>query len=187
MKYILPLLLCAVLLICVFGGGVETKDVARIHVVANSDSAKDIEVKMKVAKAITELIKNEKFDSLDNIEKGLLDRLLEIENKANSILEEEGFSYGALADVGVKYFDRKSLGNSAFPEGEYLALTVTLGQGKGHNWWSVLFPDIAFEASLAFGEEGTKGKSVVVGGGNIIRIRSFLVDMFHRLVYWQKE
>lgn len=183
MKYILPLLLCMVLLICVFARDVETKDVARIHVVANSDSAKDIEVKMKVASEITKLLKNEKFESIDSIEKGLSKRLSEIEDKANSILEEEGFFYSALADVGVKYFDKKSLGNSAFPEGEYLALTVTLGQGKGHNWWSVLFPDIAFEASLAFGEEGTKAKSVVVGGGNIIRIRSFLVDMFHRLVY----
>ena len=83
----------------------------------------------------------------------------------------------------MRHFDRKSLGSSSFPEGDYLALTVTLGEGKGHNWWSVMFPEITLGASLSLGEEGSVGKTVIMSDGGIVRIRSLLFDVFHRLLY----
>ncbi|MBQ7898143.1 MAG: stage II sporulation protein R [Clostridia bacterium] len=182
MRYILPILLSSVLLIAFIPKG-EAGEVARVHVIANSDSTEDIAIKMKVAEAVTELLKNEKFSDLDSIEKGLSSRISEIEEKAESLLEEEGVSYGASVEVGVRYFDRKALGNSAFPEGDYLALTVTLGKGNGHNWWSVMFPEITLGASLSLGEEGGGGKTVILGDGSIVKIRSLLFDLFHRLAY----
>lgn len=183
MKYILPLILCGVILSCAFVNTSKECDVARIHIIANSDSTEDIAIKMKVAEAVTELLKNERFDSLDSIEKGLSDRIDEIEEAVGDVLQEEGTLYGASAEVGVRHFDRKSLGNSSFPEGDYLTLTVTLGEGKGHNWWSVMFPEITLGASLSLGEEGSVGKTVIMSDGGIVRIRSLLFDVFHRLLY----
>lgn len=182
MRYIVPLILAFVLLMVIIPKG-ETGEVARVHVVANSDSGEDIEIKMKVVGELTSLLKNEKFDSLDSIEKGLSDKLSKIEDRAISILEESGVTYGASAEVGVRHFDRKSLGSSSFPEGDYLALIVTLGEGKGHNWWSVIFPEISLEASLSLGEEGSGGKTVIMGDGTVVRIRSLLFDVFRRLLY----
>ncbi len=182
MRYILPIILSLVLLIAFIPKG-EAGEVARVHVIANSDSTEDIAIKMKVAEAVTELLKNERFDSLDSIEKGLSDRLDEIEEAVGDVLQEEGALYGSSAEVGVRHFDRKSLGNSSFPEGDYLALTVTLGEGKGHNWWSVMFPEITLGASLSLGEEGSVGKTVIMSDGGIVRIRSLIFDVFHRLLY----
>ena len=159
-----------------------TTDVARIHIVANSDSNENIAVKMKVAKEISHLLSKEKFDSLEGINSGLEKRLDEITLAADRILSENMMNYSSTAELGVRHFDRRTLGNSAFPEGDYLALTVTLGEGKGHNWWSVVFPDISLDASLSMGEEGGKGKTVVVGGDTVVKIRCLIFDLFNLLL-----
>ncbi len=157
---------------------VPSADMARIHVVANSDSEADIAIKMKVADGVSELLKNEKFESLESIRKGLESRLGEIESECNRILGGLSAGYTASVSLDVRYFDKKSLGNSMFSEGEYLALVVTLGSGGGHNWWSVIFPDVSLEASLALGEEGSAGKSIVIGGESIVKIRCLIFDLY---------
>ena len=153
-------------------------DIARVHVIANSDSEGDIALKNAVAAEVVKLLgENEASGDIRNALELSLDDVMRASNR---VLEESGADYGAKAEVGVKHFERRSLGSSAFPEGEYLALTVTLGEGRGTNWWGVLFPDVAFEASLAFGEEQGKGKTVVFSDGRIIRIRSLLFEMLQK-------
>ena len=177
MKYLFIVFLTLILLIFSFANKDAIPDVARIHVVANSDSARDIEIKMEVAKEISRLIGEESFDSTEKIGEGLKKRLPEIEKTAMQVLEKSSADYGAVAEVGVRYFDKKSLGNSSFPKGEYTALIITLGKGEGHNWWSVIFPDLSFKASLASGEEGGKGKTVVIGGDTVVKLRCFLREL----------
>ena len=53
-------------------------------------------------------------------------------------------SYRAQAKVTSCYFPDKRYGDIIFPEGEYEALRITLGSGKGHNWWCVLYPSLCF-------------------------------------------
>ena len=177
-------LIFTALFLLFFSVSADTKsaDMARIHVVANSDSEEDIEVKMKIADEIFRILKNEKFDSIESIEKGLKKRICEIERRSRDILTENGFNYGVKAEIGIRSFDKKSLGNSSFHEGEYTALVVTLGEGKGHNWWSVLFPDLSFEASLAIGEDGRYGKTVITNGGGVVKFRCLLFDICKFLV-----
>lgn len=177
MKYILIAFLIFTLLIFAFNDKDTIPDVARIHVVANSDSERDIEIKMEVAKEISNLIGEDSFDSTEKIGEGLKKRLPEIEKKTMDVLEKYLADYAAVAEVGKRYFDKKTLGNGAFPEGEYTALIITLGEGGGHNWWSVIFPDLSLKASLASGEEGGKGKTVVIGGDTVVRLRCFLREL----------
>ena len=178
MKYILPIFLAFLLIAFAVSADTSTADVARIHVIANSDSEEDIDVKMKVSKALTQLLRDEKFDSLDSIELGLTEMLDEIIYESDAVLSDCGVSYTTDAEVGTRYFDKKSLGGSSFPEGEYLALTVTLGEGKGHNWWSVIFPDVSLEASLAFGEQGNASKTVIMGDGTVVRVRCAIYELY---------
>lgn len=166
-----------VLLLFSVGANTSSSDVARIHVIANSDSEEDVEIKMTIASEISEMLKNEKLDSLESIQSCLEGKLPEIECRSREILKQSGFEYGVKANVGIHSFDKKSIGNSAFPAGEYTALTVVLGEGKGHNWWSVIFPDVSFEASLAMGEDGRYGKTVITDGGGIVKIRCLLFDI----------
>lgn len=154
-------------------------DMARIHVVANSDSKRDISVKMKVAESVAELLGEENFDSLEDMGTALEGKAEEIRALADSILSSEGMDYSSRVEVGIRHFDRRTLGNSAIPEGDYLALTVTLGNGMGHNWWSVMYPDVSFKASLSMGEEGGVSKTVLVGGNTIVKIRCLILDLFY--------
>lgn len=173
------LLIFLALLLVIFAVSADTSnaDVARIHVIANSDSEEDIAVKLKVAESVARLLSNKKFDSMQSIEEGLKESLSEITEISNKTLVDNGMDYFATAEVGVRHFDKKSLDGSGFPEGDYLALVVTLGEGKGHNWWSVMFPDVSLQASLAMGEEGSRGKSVVLGGKTIVKIRCLIFDL----------
>ena len=158
-----------------------SSDVARIHVIANSDSERDVEIKMAVSEEVKRILKNETFDSLESIKEGLENKISDIEENANKVLSKMNADYTAKVTVDYMYFDKKSLGNESFDEGEYLAMIVKLGKGEGHNWWSVIFPDISFGASLAQGEQGFFGKTVILGGGNVVKIRSLALDLIFKL------
>ena len=178
MKYILPLLLCAVLLIFAFNNTSKECDLARIHIIANSDSKEDIALKMKVSDSVAKLLEKEKFNDIESLEKGLEEKLPEIIDIAEKTVKSEAYEYEVKGEVGTRYFEKKELSGSMLPEGEYLSLIITLGEGKGHNWWSVLFPDVTFGASLALGEEGKGGKTVFFEGIGLVKIRSLLLDIF---------
>lgn len=179
MRYILCILSLSVLLICFYNKDVKGEEMARIHIVANSDSERDIEIKMKVKDAVVEFLSDKKLEG--NIKEELELLVDEIETKAEEVLISEGMQYSLKAEVGVKHFDKKTLGYSSFPSGDYTALTLTLGKGEGHNWWSVIFPQISLSASLSSGEEGNKGKTVIVGGDTVLRLRCFLYDLIKGL------
>lgn len=176
MRKIILLLLAGVLFVLSVSGGSVYDETARIHVIANSDSKEDIAIKLEVADSIRELLADRRFESIEDIEDGLRASLDEITEVSNGTLLRLGADYMASAEVSVRYFDRKTLGNSAFPEGEYTALTVTLGEGRGHNWWSVMFPEVSLGASLAMGEEGGRGRTVILGDGTIVKIRCLIID-----------
>ena len=76
---------------------------------------------------------------------------------ADEVLKKEGVSYRAQAKVTSCYFPDKRYGDIIFPEGEYEALRITLGSGKGHNWWCVLYPSLCFtNATCAVVDEDGK-------------------------------
>lgn len=177
MKKILLIFFALLLVIFAVSADTSNADVARIHVIANSDSEEDIAVKLKVAESVAELLSDKKFDSMQSIEEGLRESLSQITEISNKTLVDNGMDYFATAEVGVRHFDKKSLDGSGFPEGNYLALTIVLGDGRGHNWWSVMFPDVSLEASLSMGEEGSGGKTVVLGGKTIVKIRCLIFDL----------
>lgn len=152
---------------------------ARIHVFANSDSESDLAVKMKVAEEIAELLGDERLDSIDDIAAYLEERSEDVRALADSILVSEGMNYSSQVEVGVRHFDRRTLGSSAFPEGDYLAILVTLGEGRGRNWWSVLYPKVSLSASLSMGEEEGFSRTVVAGGDTIVKIRCLILDLFN--------
>lgn len=179
MKKTVLILTAVLLLIFALSGEATPPDVARIHVIANSDSKSDIDTKMRVADALSELLGDKAPRSMEDIRLYLEERAGDIAATADAVLLDEGMDYTSRVEVGVRHFDRKTLGNSAFPEGDYLAVTVTLGEGRGHNWWSVMYPNVSLKASLAMGEEGKKGRAVSVGGDTIVKIRCLILDLYN--------
>ena len=131
----------------------EAEDVVRLHIIANSDSQDDQAVKLKVRDSVLEYMRTwdtatDKKDALKEIE----GKISDFENIANEILQEENENYTAVAQVGTFSFPAKQYGAKWYPAGEYDALKVVLGEGKGQNWWCVMFPPLCL-MDVSFADE----------------------------------
>lgn len=76
------------------------------------------------------------------------DHMDEIIAVSKETLAANGFTYGASAELTHTDFPEKTYGDYTFPEGNYEALEITLGDGAGHNWWCVLYPNMCFRGSV---------------------------------------
>lgn len=116
----------------------------RFHVRANSDSRFDQACKLKVRDAVIDQVSpmmedSKTKDEAFNILKKQKDR---IKKTAQEILKKEGVKQKVTVHFVREKFPEKSYGQYTFPEGNYDALRIDLGEAKGHNWWCVMFPDL---------------------------------------------
>src|SRR5690606_38037906 len=77
--------------------------------------------------------------------------LPEIESVVENVLRANGSSYDFYVTLGLTEFPAKLYGREIYPAGDYEALRISIGEGKGRNWWCVLFPPLCF-VDLATGE-----------------------------------
>ncbi|MDD4564621.1 MAG: stage II sporulation protein R [Eubacteriales bacterium] len=176
-KFLIFILICVLLYSTwtVYGKPeLSNDDFIRFHVIANSNSKEDQQLKLKVkdeilAKINSELVletmaqdladyqasnadltqgMNEKGDKtqvsldLEQSRNYIQENIIEIEEKAEEIIKENGYDYTVKAELGVKWIPEKRYGDVVFPAGNYEALNITIGEGKGENWWCVLFPPL---------------------------------------------
>lgn len=123
--------------------------VLRLHVLANSDSAYDQSLKLKVRDAILEN-SDELFVECSDVraaEGTAIEKLDEIERIAEETLAENGCDADVRASVGKTYFDERTYGDITMPEGEYTALRVEIGEAEGRNWWCVMYPPLCIPAA----------------------------------------
>lgn len=124
--------------------------ILRFHVLANSDSVEDQAVKEKVRDAVGNylsplLLDVEDMDETRQIVNAHMEDIVEVSKQT---LEENGFSYEVAASVTNTDFPEKSYGTYTFPSGEYEALQIVIGEGKGQNWWCVLYPNMCFKGTV---------------------------------------
>jgi stage II sporulation protein R len=118
----------------------------RFHVIANSDKAEDQALKLKVRDKVLEYIAPKLRDS-SNIEESrniLKQNDRSINEIAQEIIKENGFSYNVVTMLTKENFPVKTYGNITLPQGEYEAYRIIIGSGKGQNWWCVMFPPLCF-------------------------------------------
>ncbi len=122
------------------------QQVFRFHVLANSDSEKDQELKMKVKEAVLAYMKQElgHSDSVDETKQWANENLGQLEEVAGEVIAREGYDYAVSAQVTMCDFPDKTYGDITFPAGKYEALRVEIGEADGQNWWCVLFPNLCF-------------------------------------------
>lgn len=122
------------------------QSVFRLHVIANSDSKEDQDLKYKVRDNLiaymnnlcTDVTSKEEAIELANIHK---DDFLQI---AEQTIEENGCSYPVSVEIGNFSFPTKDYGDVSLPAGYYDALRVKIGDATGQNWWCVMFPPLCF-------------------------------------------
>lgn len=120
--------------------------IIRFHVLANSDSKEDQELKLKVRDEVIKYISPEldKSMSIDESREILIEKSEEIVELANEVIENEGYDYKVRVELGKENFPVKTYGNITLPQGEYEAFRVLIGEAKGQNWWCVMFPPLCF-------------------------------------------
>lgn len=121
-------------------------DYVRLHILANSDSIEDQQLKLKVRDAVvaylTPYVKDVSNANEANII--IVNHKEDIVALARKTLIENGADYPVDVQMGAFEFPARSYGNLLLPAGDYQAVRILLGQASGQNWWCVLFPPLCF-------------------------------------------
>ena len=160
------------------GTGVENEyeGIIRLHVIANSDSELDQELKLKVRDEIISVVGDlNRKNSIAESRKWLKSQLDDIERAAEAVIRENGCNYKASAELGIRWIPEKTYGDMHFPAGNYEALTVTLGRGEGENWWCVLFPPLCLIT-----EDEAELEEMGLESQDQIRVKSWLREVLKK-------
>ena len=125
------------------------ENVVRLHILAESNSEVDQQVKLKVRDALlkknTELLSSKVTPQ--NAEEYFENSKEELEKCANEVLKESGFNYTAKITLGKEYYTTRTYEDLTFPAGTYTSVKVVLGSGEGKNWWCVMYPSLCLFSS----------------------------------------
>lgn len=184
MKYFCLLLICIFSLFGISGVYADnihtdlSENLLRLHVIANSNSEQDQDIKLKVR------------DEILKVTSGVPDKA-RIDIVVNETLEKLGADYRGKTSVVRSYVPEKEYKSIRLPQGVYNCINVTLGEGNGENWWCVAYPPLCFTEEV-FGELSENGKLLlenklskesfraIIYDGNV-NIRFKLVDEFLKL------
>ena len=125
-------------------------EILRFHVLANSDSDEDQQLKLRVRTLLLDSIYEKLGEnaSLDDTKEYVLANKDSLEQEAEEYMKAEGYDYPAHMEVTGCYFPTNTYGDMVFPCGTYDAVRVEIGKGKGHNWWCVLYPSLCYTDSI---------------------------------------
>ena len=148
------------------------EDLIRLHVVANSDSEQDQNIKLQVRDAIVASL-SEGMADIGDVQAAkdyLQENLSKIETVANKTLEAAGVDSRAEVTLCREAFDIRKYDTFTLPAGVYESLRVVIGEGQGKNWWCVAFPTLCVPAT----SEGFE--DVAAGAGFPDRLNEALKD-----------
>lgn len=122
------------------------QDLVRLHVVANSDTVSDQQLKKYVRDAVLAYLENglKSSSSARETKSFINGSLAGIERTAAGVVREHGYGYAVHATLGNYPFPTKKYGDIELPAGYYQALRIEIGKADGANWWCVLFPPLCF-------------------------------------------
>lgn len=122
------------------------QSVIRLHVIANSDSAEDQALKLKVRDRIISEAKGifDETDSVSCAREQIESCIEDLRKTAKDEIRQNGYDYDVRVSLGMSNFPTKEYGNIILPAGSYEALKIEIGEAEGQNWWCVLFPPLCF-------------------------------------------
>ena len=163
------------------------ENLIRLHVVANSDLQEDQEIKLKVKDAVVAHLQPvlADFDSKEQAMCYVEDNISSIQKVANEALAELGVEECAVVSLGREAFDTRQYNTFALPTGIYDSLRIQIGEGRGKNWWCVVFPTLCLpatsegfqDAAVSSGFSKSLGKSLVNGRN----FRFYILDCFGKV------
>ena len=161
----------------------------RFHVVADSDSPEDQEIKLKVRDAVIDGIQSDlrKVRDINEAREYLQVNLPRIRSLVDQTLRELGSGDESTVNLCEEYFDIRHYDTFSLPAGVYESLKIVIGEGLGKNWWCVSFPGLCLPATMNGFEDAAVGAGFseplvkTLSGNEAYEIRFFLLDQLGRL------
>ena len=123
------------------------EDTLRLHILANSDQSEDQKLKLEIRDRI--LLKYGKMlkggESITEAKESVEQLLPEIEEDARVWIGEFGYNYDVKASLSVEWYETREYEDFTLPAGYYSSLRIIIGEGKGQNWWCVMYPPLCME------------------------------------------
>ncbi len=136
--------------------------VFRLHIIANSDTEEDQNLKLLVRDDVLKYMKQISKDvsNKEDVVTLMYEHLDEFQRIAKETIKNNGYDYEVRVKIGKFEFPTKEYGDIALPAGMYDALRIEIGKAEGHNWWCVMFPTLCF-VDVSSGELGEESKGVL--------------------------
>ena len=194
-KMIKCVLVCALLTGLVWCGTVIAdrerlkEELIRLHVVANSDTAEDQNLKLLVRDAVITSLRQALADVQDTqqAKEYLEENLPKLQELANKTLDAAGSTQRAVVTLCREGFPTRQYDTFSLPAGVYEALRITIGEGEGKNWWCVVFPSLCLPQTsqgftdTAAGAGFPEALSGALSGEEPYQIRFYLLDKLGEL------
>ena len=186
---LIALIICCTLNISAFSQQCENirEKMLRMHVIANSDSTEDQELKLKVRDAVLNAGK-EIFDgsiTSSEAKDKISPQIDYLEEVALKTIRNEGFDYKVKITIDKEYFNTRTYENSiTLPAGYYNAIKVIIGEGEGRNWWCVMFPPMCLPTAVAECEISdvlTDDETEIVTGLDKYKLKFKLVEFIEEI------
>lgn len=157
-----------------------SNEIIRFHVLANSNSKIDQELKLNVKNSIIEMLAEEldKSTSTEETRILLINNLHNIQQKSQEVIKQYGFNdYSIDVKIAYDYFPTKIYGDITLPAGKYECLKIEIGEAVGDNWWCVMFPPLCF-VDITMEEVPEKDKEL---------LKSSLTEEQYKLIYTERS
>lgn len=196
MKKIIKLIACLAFILALLGiwdlwtdrQSLE-ENLIRLHVVANSDSEEDQQIKLQVKDAVVNYLQPimENFPSKEEAMQYIRENISDLQELSNRVLDSLGVKDRAKVTLQPEIFDTRVYDTFSLPSGVYDALRIEIGEAEGENWWCVAFPTLCIPAT----SDGFEDAAVSAGfsqtltdtlsSGNSYRLRFFFLDCIGKL------
>ena len=160
-----------------------SNNVFRVHILANSDSEEDQNLKLQVRDALIQraepLLNGVK--TKEDAMKIVSENLELLQNTASEVIYSQGFDYPVRLSVTNMYFTTRYYGDVTMPGGFYDALRVEIGKAEGKNWWCVMYPSLCLysDYSSSSMKEGLSDRQYdIVTEGEDYVFRFKIVEIF---------
>lgn len=185
-----PVFLAFILFICSFAPLITTGEsisnkVLRLHIIANSDSDYDQNVKLKVRDEVLKLSDDmfadcKTLDDAKNVSQKNIDLIQSVANKTLSSL---GCSEAATVAVAKEYFSTRIYDDFTLPAGIYDSIKIVIGNGEGHNWWCVMFPQVCLSGCTKDLEDDLTDEEIKMIHSKDYIVKFKAVEIYEKLKY----
>lgn len=183
-----PIMMCLIIICTVITPAIHMSEdistkVFRLHILANSNEDYDQKLKLKVRDRVLS-VSESLFSDCKSVEEAIKVSQNNIElfrNTAQKVIAFYGYTYDTNVYVTKEYFNTREYDNFTLPAGMYDSLKIEIGQGKGHNWWCVMFPSVCLSGCTDdFNETLTQEEKEMIESGKYV-VRFKAVEIYERI------